>query len=313
MAQNFFIEELGGERILIIGDKKYSTFYSKTIIEMIIGRKGIKRTPEYLQHKKDRSRYLEPLFEHFKQANVQNVRILEVGCASGAVTEYLQEQKCISEIYTYDVDREMVEITKLKREELHLNKVVEINHFTNEETLCLPYENDFFDLIIVNAIVEHLPFENRYLYIDQYYKKLKQNGLIGFFDTPNRRFPFEKHSIGLPFIHRMVPENAFIYAKLFGKIKNADFTDFVRLGTGWRNSSYYELLPKTIFVDVKDVSKDVGYYGKTACAPGRTIRKLSLKSIFISVTMFVSKLLNIPASFWFPSLNVVFRKEKNYE
>jgi len=82
---------------------------------------------------------------------------------------------------------------------------------------------------------------------------------------------------------------------LFKKLKEASFANFMRAGTGWRNSSYYELLPKSLMIDIKDISEEVGY---------------SYGSRFVKL---LSRLFDAPVAFFTPSLNVVFRKEKDYE
>ena len=44
-----------------------------------------------------------------KSLSKNNLRVLEVGCSGGQVTEYLQEQSCISKIVSYDVDNEFID------------------------------------------------------------------------------------------------------------------------------------------------------------------------------------------------------------
>lgn len=294
MGNEYIINDLGCERVLIAGNKEYRTYYSRRVIELLIKRKGLKRATQYFTHKEKRAKFLDPLF-HYLNRETKSLKVLEVGCSSGHITEYLNEQPCIGEIYNYDIDKAFVEITHIKKDELNLNKVKRIDHFSIQDTLSLPYEDNFFDLIVVLAVVEHLPYENRHVYVDNYYKKLKVGGIIGFWDTPNRFFPLERHSIGLPFVHWLSPQIAFVYAKLLGKLKESSFPDFVRAGTGWRNSSYYELLPKSLMIHLKDISEEMGYFYE-----GRFVR-------------FLSRFLDVPVAFFTPSLNVVFRKERDYE
>jgi hypothetical protein len=79
-------------------------------------------------------------------------------------------------------------------------------------------------------------------------------------------------------------------------MKDVSFPLFVRAGTGWRNSSYYELLPKSLMIDVADVSEEFGY----PCGSGR-------------FGGLIAKLLRVPPCFFAPSLNVVFRNVRQYE
>ena len=171
-----------------------------------------------------------------------------------------------------------------------------VDHFSSEQTLNLPYQEGYFDLVIVLATVEHLPFEGRYKYVDQYYKVLKIGGLIGFWDTPNRNFFWERHSLGLPFIASMAPQKAFIYAKFFRKLNaNVTFPDFIRAGTGWRNSSYYELFPQSKNYIIKDVSYKYGY------------KKNNI------ILRFLCWIFKAPQGFFVKNLDVVFLKESSFE
>jgi len=156
------------ETTLWIDDKIYKTHYSKKIIEKIIERKGLDRAPKYLSFKNERAHYLQPLFNQLNMLDSsinikRKLRVLEVGCSSGHITEYLNHQESINEIHTFDIDSEFVEITKLKVKELNLDKVIKVQKLSNKTSLNLPYKDNYFDLVIVLAVVEHLPYENRYI------------------------------------------------------------------------------------------------------------------------------------------------------
>jgi 2-polyprenyl-3-methyl-5-hydroxy-6-metoxy-1,4-benzoquinol methylase len=299
MAQNttsWAIDDDGCSRVLSIGDRQFRTNYSRKIIELLITRKGPERASQFLLHQADRCWFLKPLFDRLNNERRQ-LRILEVGCSAGHLTEFLNEQPAAGEIYSFDVDRAMVDVARLKQHELSLLKVKRIDHFPVRATQALPYENEFFDVVIAAAIVEHLPFESRHLYVDQYYRVLREGGIIGFWDTPNRYYPFESHSVGLPFVSLLPPQIAYAYARLFkAKMQDVSFPLFVRAGTGWRNSSYYELLPKSLMIDVEDVSEEFGY--EPGC--GR-------------LGTFTAKVLRVPPCFFSSRLNVVFRKTRVYE
>lgn len=311
--ENYQIIDNGDKRVLKIGTKRYETIYSKRVIELIIKRKGLAKTPEYFAHKDKRSYFFTPLFNYLNSNGLKGLKVLEVGCSAGQSTELLNEQDCIEEIYSYDVDKLLVDVTKIKTEELSLKKVKKIDCFSNLETLNLPYQNNFFDIVILSGVLEHLPFENRSMYVDEYYRKLKLGGLICFFDTPNRNYPLESHSLGLPFIAKLPPQTAFIYAKLFGKLRVSDFADFIRAGTAWRNATYYECLPKCLAIEVKDISEEIGYGYIFFRKIGRGIKFRFLLLPTFAFLKLLSTRLGFPISFFLPNINVVFRKEVNYE
>jgi len=310
---NYQIKDDGNKRVLVIGDKEYETDYSEEIIKLIIERKGLARTPDYFDYKENREYILRPLFEYLNSKNYRNLRVLEVGCSAGHFLEFINNQPAVEEIYSFDIDKVLVEIAKINSEKMNLKKIKSLQCLSSKETLNLPYEDDFFDLIIVSAVLEHLPFENRYMYVDEYYRKLKKGGLICFFDTPNRNYPLETHSIGLPFINRFSPQAAFIYAKLFGKLKGISFQKFIRAGTGWRNATYYEALPKTLAIEADDISEEVGYGYNLFLQQPRSLKfKILLLPLF-KFMRFISLRLDFPASFFLPYINIVLKKTHSFE
>ena len=313
VMNDYEIKDIGDRRILIIENKEYETNYSQKVIELIIRRKGLARAPQYFKYKKERARFFSCLFRYLDKEGLNNLKVLEVGCSTGHLTEFLNEQPCFREIYTYDTDKLFVEITRLKIEELGLGKVKRSDCFSTSETRDLPYEDNFFDLIIVSATLEHLPYEDRYLYVDEYYRKLRIGGLICFFDTPNRNFLLETHSTGLPFINRLPPQAAFIYAKLFARLKGIDFSEFVRPNTAWRNATYYECLPHAITIDVKDISEEAGYGYSFFVKDKKGLKFKFFLQPYFSALKFLSDKIGFPVSFFLPCLNLVFKKVHNYE
>ena len=275
----------------------FKTIYNEKIIELLVERKGLTRARDYLTFSTTRAKkFLDPLFKRLNKKN-NSLKVLEVGCSSGHISEYIHKQSSVKEIYSFDVDLLMTQILREKKKFLGLDKIKSIDNFNSQECQKLPYENESFDLVLVFAVVEHLPYENRHLYVDEYYRVLKKNGLIGFFDTPNKHFPIERHSIGLPFVSKMSPEIAYIYSRVFlkRKYKDISFIEFMRPGGGWRNSSYLELLPKSNQIIIKDVSENFGYLSENI------------------IYRFLSWLFRCPQAFFVKNLNVIFKKLNNLE
>ncbi len=311
MADDYRLEDLGDKRILHLGNHKWETHYSTRVVNALISRKGAKRATAFLGHKEKRQRFLSPLFNYLQSKGSGGLKVLEVGCASGAMTECLNDQPFIQEVFTYDVDSAMVQITRMNCEDLHLDKVRRVDLLTTAQTQDLPYQDGYFDVIIVLAVVEHLPVHDRYRFVDQYYRKCAPGGLVCFFDTPNRLWPIESHSTGLPFIQFFSPEFAYCYGRLLGKLKDASFPDFVRAGTGWRNATYEELLPKHLTLQIRDISAEAGYPPHFECK-GFHLRNLLRYSLFLPYKI-ISRICGVPISLFLPSLDVVFQVQHNYE
>src|SRR2546425_6158932 len=128
--RSYRLVDLGGQPVLAVSGREYPTRYSERVLRLLIERKGIRRTPPYLTRKETRGpRYLGPLFAYLGARGVRGLRVLEVGCSFGHLTEYLAEQPEVTELRTFDTDRTFVEIVRAKVDELRLRAVREVPLF----------------------------------------------------------------------------------------------------------------------------------------------------------------------------------------
>jgi len=305
---HFGLEDEGTERVLSIAGRRYRTYYSERLIRMLIQRKGLARAPLYFPFKETRGRFfLEPLFRYLAARGARNVRVLEVGCSFGHITEYLNDQPLVGEIHSFDVDGPFVEITRLKVEELGLAKVRHVLHLTDDETTRLPFADRWFDLVLAVGVVEHLPSRHRHRFVDEYYRVLAGGGHLAVFDTPNRAFPLETHSVGLPGIQWLPPRLAYAYARLLrpARVRAGSFAIFSE--GAWRNASFRECLPSTGADGVMDVSEDAGYGSKFFRATARSPWRRAALPMLEALGVLLAAAGRSP-SLALPYFNLVFRQ-----
>ena len=309
------IEDRGDSRVLWVdGRPSIPTRYSKRVIEMLVDRKGADRAPQYFSFKDERApRFLDPLLRYLRARGAQNLRVLEVGCSFGHMTEYLTEQPEIASISTFDTDEAFVDIATAKAKELGLVKVQEIRHLDQAATRSLPWPDGAFDLVLAIGVVEHLPMRHRRAQVDEYWRVLAPDGHIAFLDTPNRYFPYETHSLRLLGVQFLPPRLAYRYARLFRRT-TVSFDVFSADGTGWRNATFAECLPSRGQADVVDVTEEADYglryfrhtyFRDTARSrKKRAVLRLiaSLSTGFAAVGVSPSRAL--------PYLNLVFRRAR---
>ena len=304
----FLLEDTGTERLLSIAGRQYHTHYSERLIRMLIARKGIARTPHYFTFKDTRGRlFLDPLFRYLTARGVGNLRVLEVGCSFGHNTEYLDEQAAVAEIHTFDVDRPFVEITRAKVEELRLTKVRQVLHLTDAETTRLPFADGSFDLVVAVAVIEHLPSRDRRRFTDEYYRVLARGGHIVICDTPNRAFPLETHSVGLPGIQWLPPRLAYAYARSLRprRVRAGSFVSFAE--GAWRNASFRECLPSAGRAGVIDVTEEAGYGLRFFRATARSRWRRAALPVLGALGAALAATGRSP-SLVLPYFNLVFRK-----
>ena len=304
------LEDLGDRRVLTVGGREYATTYSARVVRMLVERKGAARTPPYFSYKETRGRFfLDPLFTYLRGRGARDLTVLEVGCSFGHITEYLAERPEVRDITTFDTDPAFAAIARVKVEELGLDRVKAVRLFSNDETRRLPYPDGSFDLVVVLGVVEHLPVRGRRQMVDEYYRVLAPGGHITVLDTPNRFFPLETHSVGLPLIQWLPPPVAYAYAKAArpGRLRGVNYAGFVMDGTGWRNASLRECLPSSGMRGLEDVTEQAGYGWRFFRDTARSRTRQALLPAFALVCAGLARI-GRPPSLALPYLNLVFRK-----
>ena len=286
----------------------YRTRYSARVLEMLIERKGIERAPLYLPFKETRGRhFLSRLVGYLDARGARALRVLEVGCSFGHNTEFLNEQALVRELHAFDVDPAFVAMTRAKVEELRLTKVRQVLLLTDDETTRLPFPDGTFDVVIAVGIVEHLPPGDRRRYVDEYYRITAPGGHVAILDTPNRAFPLETHSVGLPGIQWLPPRAAFAYARLLrAKFRGVSLEEFDRHGA-WRNASLRECLPSPGRATVRDVTEEAGYGWRFFRDTARSRTRRAVLPAF-AVACAALAAMSRPPSLALPYLNIVLEK-----
>jgi len=307
---SYRLVDLGDRRVLTVDGREHATRYSERVVRMLIERKGARRAPPYFSYKETRGRhFLGPLFRYLRTRGARNLSVLEIGCSFGHMTEYVAEQPEVGELYTLDTDPAFVAMTRAKVEELGLARVRDVAQFANDETRRLPYPDARFDLILAIGVIEHLPLRNRRAQVDEYYRVLARGGHIVILDTPNRLFPLETHSVGLPLIQWLPPRPAFWYAR-FGrprKFRDVRYEAFVADGTGWVNATLWDCLPSTGMRGLLDVTEEAGYGWRFFSETARSRTRRALLPLF-AVTCAALRAAGQPPSLCLPYLNLLFRK-----
>lgn len=306
---NYRIEDLGDRRVLTMGGRTHPpTRYSKRVIELLIERKG-DRAPLYFPYKEQRAPlYLDPLFRWLRARGARDLAVLEVGCSFGHMTEYLAEQPEVATIDTFDTDPVFVDIVRAKREELRLDKIRDVRLLSNDESKRLPWLDGAFDLVLALAVVEHLP-RSRRAHVDEYYRLLAPGGHIAVLDTPNRWFPIETHSIGLPLVQWLPPRVAYRYARLFHRrFRDVSYDVFTADGTGWRNATLEECLPSSGWRGLTDVTEPAGYGWRFFRDTARSPKRRALLPLF-GACVAALRGVGLAPSLCLPYLNLLVRKD----
>jgi SAM-dependent methyltransferase len=308
----FHLADLGDRRVLTVEGRRYETHYSARVVRLLIERKGPRRAALYFPFKEARARlFLDPLFRYLRRHRAHDLSVLEVGASFGHMTEYLAEQPEVAEIHCFDTDPAFVDIVRAKVEEEGLRKVKDVRLLGNDETRRLPWPDARFDLVLVVGVVEHLPARNRRAQVDEYYRLLAPGGHIAILDTPNRLFPFETHSIGLPLVQWLPSRLAHACARLARprKFGGVSYETFVADGTGWRNATLADCLPSGGRVGLIDVTEEAGYGWRFFRDTARSRRRRAVLPLFAAAAAILRAAGRCP-SLALPYLNLLYRRSE---
>ncbi len=127
----------------------------------------------------DKNRYLkaqkiQEVIKDYNKKELEGLRILDIGTGNGEIADFFSNK---NQVYSVDV----IDQRKNKNEKI-IFKIV--------QSEVLPFNNNFFDIIISNHTIEHLPCSTKHL--AEVHRVLNSEGII-YLATPNRLFPWETH------------------------------------------------------------------------------------------------------------------------
>ncbi|MEM5813226.1 MAG: class I SAM-dependent methyltransferase [Candidatus Aenigmatarchaeota archaeon] len=99
----------------------------------------------------------------------KDAKILDVGCGNGALLKKLKKLG-FKNLYGIDASRRNIDKAK--------NKEKEIKFFCGDITKKLPFRNEFFDIVIAVAILEHILDDDLSKFLNEINRVLKKNGLF---------------------------------------------------------------------------------------------------------------------------------------
>ncbi|WXG39934.1 MAG: methyltransferase domain-containing protein [Candidatus Freyarchaeum deiterrae] len=132
--------------------------------------------------------YTKHLGEYLRE--VSKLKILDLGCGAGGVCVSFANRNNM--VIGLDLDKKLINLTKVNVSDSE-------DHFPPKggvsETLAsgtdLPFEDETFDLVLCNDVIEHLDKQEEL--IREIYRVLKEGGYL-YLTTPNRRYPVESHT-----------------------------------------------------------------------------------------------------------------------
>ena len=115
------------------------------------------------------------ILEDEHQKPLSRLTVLDIGCGNGLICKQFADKNTV---YGVDIN----DFRKFKK--FTFNKV---------SSAKLPHKDNFFDIVISNHTIEHIP--NQSLHLTEMHRVLKPGGIL-YLATPNKTSPFMQGHIG---------------------------------------------------------------------------------------------------------------------
>jgi 2-polyprenyl-3-methyl-5-hydroxy-6-metoxy-1,4-benzoquinol methylase len=137
------------------------------------------------------------LFTYLGPEEFAEKRLLDFGCGSGSSTLVLARMLPRTEIVGIELEPSLLEVATLRAG--HRGCSVQFEVSPTAESL--PSGIGSFDFVILSAVYEHLLPRERPLLLAQLWACLRPGGVLFINATPNRYYPLEFHTTGLPLLN----------------------------------------------------------------------------------------------------------------
>jgi len=152
--------------------------------------KDIKKNYDLIAHDFDRTRTdFWPELNFLKDFFNPGQNVLDFGCGNGRFFGLIKEKDV--NYYGVDISQNLLKIAQERHREG--------NFYLIDESLKLPFENNFFDIVVSLATFHHMPSDIlRRLLLKEFYRVLKPNGILilavwDFYHGKNRKYLFKSH------------------------------------------------------------------------------------------------------------------------
>jgi SAM-dependent methyltransferase len=229
-----------------------------------------------------------------------HLKILDFGCGEGHSLDALLEIYPNAQFVGADIDAGLLATCAARLRQNPRVKLIQLSAPTEIEQI----ESDF-DIVQLNAVVEHLLPDERKKLMPDLWRRLRLNGYFVVTETPWRWFPIETHTTSLPFVNYM-PDRFALWAVRYRHSKSLNWTDALKYGV--RGATVREI--------VACIGADNGAleYARSGAADARDmlevwwrgeIRKSRVKAVTYRVLRSFQRATGIVVSPW---VNFVLRK-----
>lgn len=220
----------------------WTTSYPRPLVETIAMVKGAAWTCDEIRRDEERGyirKNIEQVLAAYPLPSVREPRrILDFGCGCGASTCIIATLFPTAEVVGVDL---LDQNLRVARERAAFYGFDNVRFLTSPAGDRLPADIGQFDLVFLSAVFEHLLPGERDVVGKLMGQVTPVGGTLLLFDTPDRRFPIETHTTGLPLVNYLPDGMAFGAARRLSRRVQRTVSDQDLLRAGLRGATPGEI------------------------------------------------------------------------
>jgi len=197
---------------------QWTTRYPVDLIKAVLQVKGAAYLCDEIARDEDpayvQSDLLASLFSYATRAEFDGKRLLDFGCGAGASTMVIARMLPGCRIFGVELQERLLGLARLRAEHYGLDNLTLLHSPAPDR---LPQEIPKVDFVVLCAVYEHLLPNERPALLLQLWERLARGGILFLNQTPDRRFPIETHTTGLPLINYLPGPIALLCARRFSR------------------------------------------------------------------------------------------------
>lgn len=228
---------------LFMPKSTWDTAYPVTLIERIMQVKGpaylcnqIMRDEDPMQIQRE---FEYDLLSYVAPEDFSGRRILDFACGCGASSMVLMRMFPKAEVVGVDLQDDHVAVARSIAAHYGFH---DVKFLHSPDAVSLPDELGDVDYVVMSAVYEHLLPHERMALLPKLWEHLKPQGILFINQTPNRLFPLESHTTGLPLINYLPDGLTLTLARRFSKRVQAQESWEVLLRRGIRGGTVPEIM-----------------------------------------------------------------------